>query len=247
MRISIIVPAHNEEKIIGRCLQAILAADLPEGSEVLVVNNASSDRTREEVMKFPSVRLVDEPDKGLTKARQRGFLSSTGDILYYIDADTLIPRHLVRYVEKHFRDNPRLVGVSGPYKYHDWHAGGRFILWLYHWTLVPFTQLVVNRLLRKGSVFYGGNFAIRRDVLQAIGGFDTHLEFWSEDTQIGRRVSAHGDVRFLHRAYVFTSARRFYSEGIIRVLMRYIMNFFWDIFFHRPFTKGYKDVRAVER
>lgn len=243
MRLSVIIPAYNEEHYIGRCLDAILAADRPEGTEIIVVNNASQDRTADVVRQYPSVRLVDEPQKGLTKARQRGFLSSSGEVLHYIDADTLIPKHLLTYVVSRFERNPRLAAVSGPYKYHDWHAFGRLILWTYHWTAVPLTQLVINRLLNKGSIFYGGNFALRRTALEKIGGFDTALEFWSEDTQIGRRLGTQGPVRFYHRAYVFTSARRYYAEGLFRVLLRYIFNFFWDIIFHRPFTKGYQDVR----
>ncbi len=243
MQLSIIIPAFNEEKFIGRCLDAVLSADLPPNTEIIVVNNASRDKTADIVRQYPGVRLVDEPSKGLTRARQRGNLSSQGDVLYYIDADTLIPKHLMSYVLSKFEQNSKLVAVSGPYKYHDWHAFGRFILWTYHWTAVPVTQLVVNRLLNKGSVFYGGNFALRRKALDEIGGFDTALEFWSEDTQIGRRLSSRGPVRFYHRAYVYTSARRYYEEGLFRVLFRYILNFLWDIIFHRPFTKGYRDVR----
>lgn len=248
MRISIIIPAFNEEDMIGSCLTAIQQALRPRGElEILVVNNASTDRTYDIACSFPGVRVITEIQKGLTKARECGRLHSTGDLLFYIDADTLIPKHLIAYVEEQYLKQPDVVASSGPYKYHDWNWYGRLTLWMYHWTIVPITQLIVNRLLNKGSVFYGGNFVVRRSVLERIGGFDTTLEFWSEDTQIGRRMSREGVVRFFHKAYVYTSARRFYSEGMLRVLGRYIMNFLWDIFFHRPFTRGYKDVRSGER
>jgi glycosyltransferase involved in cell wall biosynthesis len=246
MKISVIVPAYNEESIIERCLRTIVAADRPKGEvEVLVVNNASTDRTEAIARSVPGVRVVTEPEKGLTRARECGQRHATGDLLLYIDADTKIPRHLIAYVERKYEEDPGLVASSGPYKYHDWNWYGRFILWTYHWTIVPVTQTFVNRILHKGSVFYGGNFVVRASVLRKIGGFDTNLEFWSEDTQIGRRMSRQGRVRFFHRAYVFTSARRYYSEGLVRVLMRYVLNFTWDIVFHRPFTRGYKDVRSV--
>jgi glycosyltransferase involved in cell wall biosynthesis len=244
MKISIIIPAYNEESIIGQCLNSVTKADKPSCElEILVVNNASTDRTEEIARSFSGVKVVTETQKGLTKARECGNRSSQGDVLMYIDADTKIPAHLIRYVEQKFMEDPNLVAMSGPYKYHDWNWYGRWIMWTYHWTLVPLTQLIINRILNKGSIFYGGNFALRKTLLEKIGGFDTGLEFWSEDTQIGRRMSQEGNVRFFHRAYVFTSARRFYNEGFVRVLLRYILNYFWDIFFHRPFTKGYKDVR----
>jgi len=247
MKISVIIPAYNEETMIGGCLQALLDADQPSCVfEIIVINNASTDQTESVAASYAGVKVITETVKGLTKARQCGFQNATGDILMYIDADTKIPRHLLTYIENRFSRNPELAAISGPYKYHDWTWYGRIVLWLYHWTLVPLTQLVVNRLLHKGSVFYGGNFTLRRTALEKIGGFDTGLEFWSEDTQIGRRLSRIGPVRFYHRAFVFTSARRYYEEGFVRVLMRYIMNFLWDIFFHRPFTKGYKDVRSAQ-
>ncbi len=248
MRISVIIPAYNEEHILSLCLQSILEADHPAGElEVLVVNNASTDRTAEIARSFEGILVIDEFEKGLTKARERGRLASSGEILIYIDADTKIPAHLLTFVESTYARSPKIVASSGPYKYHDWNWFGRLVMWTYHWTLVPITQLIVNRILNKGCVFYGGNFAVRRSVLEKIGGFDTKLEFWSEDTQIGRRMSREGAVRFFHKAYVFTSARRFYSEGMVRVLGRYVMNFLWDIVFHRPFTKGYKDVRSSQK
>jgi glycosyltransferase involved in cell wall biosynthesis len=244
MAISIIIPAYNEEEMIGGCLRAITEADESDSDlEIIVVNNASTDHTADVVSKFPQVKLVNEPQKGLTRARERGRLESSGDILIYVDADTKIPKHLIRYIERKFRTDTKLVALSGPYKYHDWHWFGRLVLWMYHWTLVPLTQLLANRLLNKGSVFYGANFALRRNALERIGGFDTRLEFWSEDTQIGRRLCAEGKVRFFHRAYTYTSARRFYEEGMLRVLLRYVMNFLWDVLFHRPFTRGYQDIR----
>ncbi|HMY34914.1 MAG TPA: glycosyltransferase [bacterium] len=246
MKISVIIPAYNEASIIGETLSALMKADRPSNPiEFIVVNNASTDRTAEIASSFPDIRVVTESEKGLTKARQCGNAHAQGDILIYIDADTRIPKHLLRTIEEKFIADPKLVAMSGPYKYHDWTWYGRLILWLYHWTLVPMNQLVINRILNKGSVFYGGNFAVRKKALDKIGGFDTGLEFWSEDTQIGRRMSQEGRVRFFHRAYVYTSARRYYAEGFLRVLMRYIMNYFWDIIFHRPFTKGYQDVRST--
>ncbi len=246
MKISVIIPAYNEESIIGKCLSSVLSADKPDCElEIIVINNASSDRTEEIARSFEGVRVMTENQKGLTKARQCGNLNATGDILFYIDADTLIPKHLIRYAEKIFLRHPGVVAMSGPYKYHDWHWFGRLILWTYHWAAVPVTQLIINRILDKGSVLYGGNFALRKKTLDDIGGFDVTLEFWSEDTQISRRMSRKGKVRFYHRAYVFTSARRYYEEGMFRVLVRYTMNFLWDIFFHKPFSHGYKDVRKI--
>ena len=72
MKLSVVIPAYNEEALIGDCLRSILAES--EGKnyniEIIAVNNASTDKTREIIASFPGVKLVDEPDKGLVKARR---------------------------------------------------------------------------------------------------------------------------------------------------------------------------------
>ena len=75
VRLSFVVPAYNEEAYLPACLESIVAQtrELGDAVEVIVVNNASTDRTREVALAVPGVRVVDEPRKGLTFARQAGF------------------------------------------------------------------------------------------------------------------------------------------------------------------------------
>ena len=63
MRLSFVVPAYNEEAYLPACLQSILSqtAAYPGQTEIIVVNNASTDRTRELALSFPGVTVVDEP------------------------------------------------------------------------------------------------------------------------------------------------------------------------------------------
>jgi len=72
MVLSFVVPAFNEEAYIGDCLESILqqTKQIQDSIEIIVVNNASTDRTREVALSYPGVRVVDEPRKGLTFARQ---------------------------------------------------------------------------------------------------------------------------------------------------------------------------------
>jgi glycosyltransferase involved in cell wall biosynthesis len=77
MKLSIAIPAYNEEALIGACLEAITASLSrlklsPSEYEIVVVNNASTDHTKEIASSYPGVRVVDEPHKGLTRARQTG-------------------------------------------------------------------------------------------------------------------------------------------------------------------------------
>src|SRR6185437_8312041 len=101
MRLSFVIPAYNEEAYLPACLESILAQTrnlLPGRVEIIVVNNASSDRTREVAQSFPEVILVDEPHKGLTYARQAGFCASSGELIANVDADSRLPPGWVKTV-----------------------------------------------------------------------------------------------------------------------------------------------------
>ena len=92
MKISIVIPAYNEEKNIDECL-ACVGREI-QGStdiEVIVVNNASTDGTRERVLAHEWVTLVDEPTKGIVHARKAGYDKSTGELIANIDADSRMP------------------------------------------------------------------------------------------------------------------------------------------------------------
>jgi hypothetical protein len=122
MRISFVVPAYNEETYLPDCLDSILAQtrDLPAGSvEIIVVNNASTDRTREVALSYPGVQVVDEPRKGLTHARQAGFAASTGELIANVDSDSRLTPGWLAQVLSTFAAEPKLVALSGPFVYYD--------------------------------------------------------------------------------------------------------------------------------
>src|SRR5688500_8083515 len=184
---SVIVCAHNEAQFLGACLHSLRAQSRPP-DEILVINNASTDETRAVAEQVAGVRVVDEPRKGLVVARETGRHAATGDILVYIDADCRAPLTWLSRVERRFNADPSLIALSGPYRFYDWDWWGRLLIRAYDFTLAPATQLLVKHLLRIGTIFYGGNFAVRRAALDRIQGFDTSIEFHGEDTNVGRRL-----------------------------------------------------------
>ena len=163
LRISVIVCAHNEARYLPACLHSLLAQTrLPD--EIVVVNNASIDATRAVALEIPHVRVVDEPRKGLVIARETGRRVSAGDVLAYLDADCRAPLTWLARIEARFAADAALVALSGPYRFYDWDWWGRLLIRVYDVTLAPATQLLVKHLLRIGTVFYGGNFAVRRSI-----------------------------------------------------------------------------------
>jgi glycosyltransferase involved in cell wall biosynthesis len=242
MTISVIVCAHNEARYLPACLHSVLAQSrIPD--ELLVINNASTDETSLVASQVPHVRVVDEPRKGLVVARETGRRHASGDLLIYLDADCRAPLTWLERIERRFDRDAALIALSGPYRYYDWDWTGRALIRAYDFTLAPATQLLVKHLLRVGTIFYGGNFAVRKEALERIGGFDTSIEFHGEDTNVGRRLFAIGKVGLFHDCYLYTSARRYVAMGKGAVFRLYVRNFTSELLHHRPKDTVHLDVR----
>jgi glycosyltransferase involved in cell wall biosynthesis len=242
MKISVIVCAHNEEQFISACLCSLLA-QTRRPDEIVVIDNASEDRTGEIARRLPDVRVVDEPRKGLVFARERGRREARGDLLVYLDADCRAPLQWLSRIERRFTASPQLMALSGNYRFYDWDRCGRMLIRAYDFTLGPATHVLAKYVLRIGVVFYGGNFAVRRPALDAIGGFDTSIEFHGEDTNLGRRLFAYGHVALAYDCYLFTSARRYKAMGKGTVFRLYVRNFVSELIHHRPKDRAHLDIR----
>ncbi len=237
LKISLVIPAYNEEKYLGDCLKQAIANSGGRFAEIIVIDNASTDRTREVGASFPGVRVVREDEKGLTKARQRGYLEAKGDILAYIDADTHMPAGWYDQVVGEFVKNNKLACLSGPYIYYDFSVWQQFITKLYWYVLaLPFYYSV-------GYMTVGGNFAIRRTVLDQMKGFDTTIAFYGEDTNIARRASQFGQVLFRPSLVMYASARRLAGQGLLKTGIIYGANFLSEVFLKKPATTDYQDIR----
>jgi GT2 family glycosyltransferase len=188
--------------------------------------------------------VVDESRKGLVVARETGRRTATGDIVVYLDADCRAPLTWLERIERRFVADPLLLALSGPYRFYDWDWWGRLLIRAYDYTLAPATQLLVKYVLRIGTIFYGGNFAVRRHALERIGGFDTSIEFHGEDTNVGRRLFAVGRVSLFHDCYLYTSARRYHAMGKGAVFRLYVRNFTSELLHGRPKDTTHLDVRT---
>ena len=242
LTISVIVCAFNEERSLPGCLHSILAqTHLPD--QLIVVNNASTDQTRAVALQVAGVSVVDEPRKGLVVAREAGRAAATGEVLVFLDADCRAPLTWLASIAGVLESNPSVIAVTGPYRFYDWDRWGRALVRVYDWTVAPATHVLAQRVLRVGAILYGGNFAVRREALERIGGFDTRIEFHGEDTNLGRRLAAIGTVKLAPRCWLYTSARRYRAMGKGAVFNLYARNFWSEIMHHRPADVEHVDVR----
>jgi glycosyltransferase involved in cell wall biosynthesis len=256
MRLSFVVPAYNEEAYLPACLESILdqTRHLPAGTtEIIVVNNASTDRTREVALSYPGVTVVDEPRKGLTFARQAGFAASSGELIANVDSDSRLTPGWVTQVLATFDEHDEkcrtsgskpLAALSGPVVYYDLKARQRVYVHVFY--MIGWASYAINRwILRVGSMVQGGNFVTSRKALEDIGGFNLAFSFYGEDTDIARRLNAVGRVIFTFDLKMFSSARRLKNEGMLTMAARYSINYFWTTFFKRPFTNTHIDIRET--
>lgn len=246
MRLSFVIPAYNEEAYLPACLDSILAQippSLAAETEIIVVNNASTDRTREVALGYPQVRLVDEPRKGLTFARQAGFAASRGELIANVDSDARLTPGWIETVLRTFAEAP-LASLSGPFVYYDLTPRQRTFVQVFYMT--AWMTYAMNRyVLRVGSMVQGGNFVVSRAALEAIGGFNTAISFYGEDTDIARRLNDVGEVRFTFALKMYSSARRLKQEGMLTMAAKYSINYLWTTFLKRPFTQTHIDIREA--
>lgn len=245
VKISFVIPAYNEEAHIGACVESILkeiqANNLVLGTdaEVVVVNNASTDRTAAIAASYDGVTVLNEPIKGLVMARRAGFVVTTGELVANIDSDTRMPQGWLRRVLHEFDTNKRLVALSGPFIYYDLSVFERALVKVFyafgyvaHWL--------------GGAMLQGGNFVIDRAAWERAGGFDTTIAFYGEDTDVARRLAKQGTVKWSWGLPMETSGRRLRGEGLVSTGFTYALNFVWTTLTGRPYTRAYQDIRVVK-
>lgn len=247
MKISFVIPAYNEEKYVGACVQSIIreldagTCALGTDAEIIVVNNASTDNTGAVARKYDGVTVIDETRKGVVRARQAGFLAARGDLVAFIDADATLTPGWLSVVFDAFGREKNMSALGGYYRYIDMAPAMVPLVWLYY--VVVYVTYLIARIFHAGSTLFGGNFVARRWALEKIGGFDTSIEFYGDDTDAAKSLSKVGIVRFSFRFSVTQSSRRFTGQGMLRTVFLYAINYLWVLFLGRPFTKKYKDVR----
>lgn len=225
MDVSVIVPAYNSATTIGACLQALASQRLPGRSyEVIVVDDGSSDMTREIAGRF-DVRLIEEPHKGPAAARNRGAVEANGEIVLFTDADCQPTKNWISEMTAPF-ELLEVVGVKGAYR--TWQKGviPRFVQCEY--------EERYERMARRRQIDFIDTYSAgyRREVFLREKGFDVRYPSASvEDQEFSFRLAERGyRMVFNPRAVVYHQ----HPETLVA-------------YFGRKFNIGYWKVMVLER
>jgi glycosyltransferase involved in cell wall biosynthesis len=203
-KISVIIPAHNEELYITKCLKSIKRAesliDIP--VEIVVVLNRCTDRTEKIAKSFGAI-CATEDEKNIGKIRNTGVSVSTGDILITIDSDSWMSENMLEQVLRKLKDG-RYIGGGVRIKLERLSIG------------IIFSLLMIAPYLLKNNVSAGMFWLFRKD-FEEIGGFDER-RISTEDVHFARRLKSYGKNKGLQygtirKAHIITSCRKFDQFG----------------------------------
>jgi len=220
--VSVIIPAYNAAATINETLAALEDQTYQGSLEIVVVDDGSTDSTKSIVEKHPRVRCFFQPNAGPASARNLGVRKSSGEVLLFTDSDC---RPEPRWVEKMVAgfSAPDIAVVAGSYGI----ANPRALLAQIIYQEIRYRH---ERLMPEFSRAFGSyNFAIRRGIFEAVGGFNAvYRRASGEDNDLSYKVlKSGGRIRFLKDAvvdhYHQTALGRYLKEqfrhGVWRVRM----------------------------
>jgi glycosyltransferase involved in cell wall biosynthesis len=200
--ISVIIPAHNEEAYLGRTLDAV-NQQAHASFEVIVVANGCQDQTAAVALDRCD-RLVVLSDKSLGVARNLGAKLARGEMLMFLDADTLLEPGALEAIAGKFTDNYSCGTVQGRPDKND--ASFRLVYW-------------AKNFMHCWSLHHGSSGVILcwREQFMAVNGFDEAMQV-SENSDLINRLRKFGRYRYVGDTTVTTSMRRYENARMKRMV-----------------------------
>ncbi|MBE9916800.1 glycosyltransferase [Paenibacillus donghaensis] len=206
IKFTVIIPARNEEKYIGRCLDSIAAAAKPYPGqvEVIVMINRCTDRTAEIAESYGAVTIPNE-NKNLSQIRNAGIRAARGEIIVTIDADSWVTDNMLTEIERLLQTGKYIGGgVRSAFE--------RNSLGMAMSALV----LIVPLLFKYGLLTVGLFWGYKKD-FEAVGGFNEQM-LMAEDIEFASRLNKWGKRNgkkygTVTKALMTTSCRKFDQFG----------------------------------
>ncbi|HEF0357514.1 TPA: glycosyltransferase family 2 protein [Clostridioides difficile] len=244
--VSILVPAHNEAKVIGRTVESLLLLNYPKSKmELIVINDNSSDNSKEILEDIKNkynnynFTIINTDSltggKGKSNALNIGYTISKGDFIAVYDADNTPDRNALRYLVQTIVMNDELGAVIGKFRTRNKNKNllTKFInieTLSFQWMSQAGRWQLFNLCTIPGT-----NFILRRSIIEEIGGWDSKAI--AEDTEISFRIYKLGyKIKLVPQSItweqepetvkVWIKQHTRWAKGNIYVLMKYIKNIF---------------------
>lgn len=213
VKISLVICTYNRCRYLPEALESVRLQELPSSHfELIIVDNNSTDDTAiisETFIKANptlNVRYCFEANKGLSHARNRGITEAKSSIVNYVDDDAILSAQYLQEMLHFFDTHPTAAGAGGKVipKYED----GKEPIWMnkYLHGFIGKVDHGNNIQLFAGKMKYpvGCNMAWRKEILQQAGGFNTNLQFRSDDKYIYQQVAKiNNKVFYLPAAWLY--------------------------------------------
>lgn len=212
-KVSVVVCAYNEERVLDACLASLAACDYP-ALEVIICDDGSTDDTAAIAERYP-FRVLRLPHGGLSRARNAGCEAATGEIVAYLDADAYCHREWPYHLALSLED-PGVVATGGPnLPVPDAGFAERAV------AASPGGPLEVLVGDDRAEHVPGCNMAFERDALIAAGGFDETYTSAGDDVDIcWRLLDAGGEIGFAPAAQI-----RHHRRASVRAYLRQQRNY----------------------
>lgn len=197
--ISIIIPAYNEEKNIGKLIDYLKEITTSDKTEFIVVDGGSRDKTMLEAEKT-GARVLKSPQKGRAGQMNFGAKQAKGDVLYFLHSDTCPPSTFIDDISRELNRGSQCGCFR--LQFDSEHRALSFYSW--------FTRLDID-FFRFGDQ----SLFVKRDLFQKIGGFDEDL-IVMEDQEIVSRLKKRAQFTIIPKP-VTTSARKYEKIGVFRL------------------------------
>ncbi len=187
-RISVIVPARNEEGRIGPCLDSILRQTWRD-FELIVVDDASIDQTADIVRRFrdPRIILISNPVRlGIAASRNKGLERAGGEFIFFTDADCIVDVSWLKNGSDHF--HPRTLGLSGRTFYVSQTFRPTIRDRIRTTQLLRPNPFIDSRHPFLQSPFMCCNVAYRKEAVERVGGFNEEYGNVMEDFELYLRI-----------------------------------------------------------
>ena len=195
--VSVVICAYNAERTMRPCLESLRRLDYP-NFEVVIVDDGSRDRTADISMDFPEFRLIRQPNKGLSVARNVGMHAARGEIIAYTDSDCVVDPHWLTLMVRSITEN-NFDGCGGP-NYAP-HEDGWIEASCAASPGAPCHVLVAED---RAEHLAGCNMVFSKAALAKIGGFDAQFTTAGDDVDIcWRMLDAGFTLGFSPAAFVW--------------------------------------------